>query len=239
MNPVVIFAVFAMSISQLSAKESTLFNVKRSQYISHAKAISKKQMTDEEVSALTEEAASIIDDMKNQYIFDALKTDEIVLKYLNGKDFPDSSEPTVIDPNDQKIVGFTIACYWLCKNLSKDLISKIVQKSPLEMVSIIQELSVFFKFISADPNDFGHGTFREKNETATTIFSTNEAILRIMKPLICKNLLKDCVIYKLSRLGTTIVNDNNFNLTAIIDSLKRNTADDSRIPIYIVSEGEK
>ena len=239
MKRIILLAFFlAASISQLFAQTSNLFDVKLNGYITSAKDISKKQMTDEAVSKLVDTAMSIIDDMKNQAISEKLKSENITLKYLNGKDFPNLTEHQNADENDQKIVKFTIACYALYKKISKEFVSKIIQKSPLEMVPIIHELDMFFKFISANPANFGHGVFTEKHENTTTIFATNDAILRIMKVLLYKDLLNNNrIVYKMSRLASGFYNAagdvSEESINKAIDSLKRNSGDDSRISIYI------
>lgn len=230
-----------------SEGNSDLFKTKLSNYIDLAKKFSQKKMEKEEIDRLASEAVSILDDLKNRYINEKLKIQNIKLKYLNGKDFPVLEEHQNNNVTDHKIVLFTIACHALFKILfegdtnsaiSKNTIFKIVEKSPLEMVSIIKELSVFMQFISANPNDFGHGVFSEKQGNSLVVFATNDAILRIMKVLIYKNLLQNNKIYKVSRLGTKIIEDisNNINeeiINSIIESLKRNTADDKRIAIEI------
>lgn len=227
-----------VSISQLFAQADNLFELKLNEYVTNAKELSKKHLKEEDVSKLADIATSIIDDMKTRAVFEKLKSESITLKYLDKKAFPDLSEHKNNNENDQKIVKFTIASYTFYKKLSKDLISKIIQKSPLEMVSIIRELDMFFKFISANPTDFGHGIFTEKYENTTTIFATNDAILRIMNGLIYRDLLgKNKVIYRMSRMGSKLCNMkddiDDEKINEIIDSLKRNTGDDSRISIYM------
>ena len=207
-------------------------------YVRRAKELSKKQMTKENIAELVEKAMSIIDDMKNLYVDEKLKTQNIVLKYLNGKSFPNLEEHQNNNKYDQKIVKFTIVGYRLFKVLTKEIVTKIIKKSPLEMVPVIKELSVFLQFVSANPNNFGHGVFTEKQNDTITVFATNDAILRIMKVLVYKNLLKQSKIYKMSRIGTHIFNNvenaiTNEQIDNCISTLKRNTADDSRIAIYI------
>ena len=176
--------------------------------------------------------------MKNLYINEKLGTQNIVLKYLSGKNFPNLEEHQNNNKSDQKIVKFTIVGYRLFKILAKEIVTKIIEKSPLEMVPVIKELSVFLQFISANPSHFGHGVFTEKQNDAITVFATNEAILRIMKVLVYKNLLRHNKIHKISRIGTYLFNNventiTNNQVDNFISTLKRSTADDSRIAINI------
>ncbi len=217
---------------------SDLFKTKLSSYVDLAKEKKKKKMTQAEIEKLVDEAMSIIEDLKNRYMNEKLNVHEIKLKYLNGNDFPDSNEHKDNNAYDQKIVQFTVACYKLFKIMTKDIVSKIIEKSPLEMVSIIKELSVFMQFVSANPGDFGHGVFSEKQGDVLVVFATNDAIIRIMKSIVYKNLLQTNKIYKMSRLGSYIgdnisnnIDDEKINST--IASLKRSTADDARLAIEI------
>ena len=83
--------------------------------------------------------------MKNLYINEKLRTQNIVLKYLSGKNFPNLEEHQNNNKSDQKIVKFTIVGYRLFKILAKEIVTKIIEKSPLEMVPVIKELSVFLQ----------------------------------------------------------------------------------------------
>ncbi len=213
--------------------ESELFKTNFENYIRRAKELSKKQMTDNDVSELIDKAMTLINDLRTRAIHQKLKAENINLKYLDGKDFPEISEHQGNSETDQRIVKFTIACYSLHKTITKELVQKIISKSPLEMVSIIKELSVFYQFISANPKDFGHGQFTERQENAVNIFATNDAILRIMKGIIYKNLLNNKKVYKMSRLGTFFYNGSETDPSEFASSLKRSCADDSRISIYI------
>ena len=217
---------------------SDLFKTNLDIYVQRAKELARKKMSQKEINELTEKAWAIIADLKNRYINEKLNTQNIFLKYLNGKNFPDYAEHKNNNENDQKIVLFTIASYNIFKILTKDVVAKIIEKSPLEMVPIIKELSVFLQFVAAKPNDFGHGVFSEKQNDDMTIFATNDAILRIMKVLVYKNLLKQNKVYKMSRFGTYFCQHIGENITStqindFIVALKRNAADDTRIAIYI------
>ncbi len=234
------FAVRPISINYAMAAEgnSDLFKTKLYGYIDLAKELSQKKMTHAEIEKLVDEAMSIIEDLKTRYMIEQLKVREIKLQYLNGSNFPNLNEHKNNNVYDQKIVQFTVACHTLFKIITKDIVSKIIEKSPLEMVSIIKELSVFMQFVSANPGDFGHGVFSEKQGDVLVVFATNDAIIRIMKSIIYKNLLQTNKIYKMSRLGSYIGNNISNNLDAekinsTVASLKRSTADDTRIAIEI------
>lgn len=245
LSPIMVNSVtsVAMNNAVISTENSDLFKTKFSNYIYSAKQLSQKKMTQEEGTKLANEAFSLIEDLKNRYITEKLQVKDVKLKYLDGREFPELSEHQNNSASDKKIVQFAIASHALFKILiqsaaSKDFISKIIEKSPLEIVSVIKELSVFMQFISANPNNFGHGVFSEKQGDNLVVFATNDAILRIMKGLIYKNLLQKNKIYKMSRIGTKIVENisNNFNeelINDIIASLKRSTADDTRISIDV------
>ncbi|MBR1479405.1 MAG: hypothetical protein IJ599_00685 [Alphaproteobacteria bacterium] len=242
----VAFVLLIVSLLQVAKAEitevSSLFETKLSEYSERAKELSKHQLSPNDISQLTEAAMSIIDDMRAKTISEKLQCTSISLRYLDGQSFPDMSRHTGNSECDQRIVGFTIASYTLYRLLDKELVSAIVQKSPLELVSILRELDVFFKFVSAEPQDFGHGVFREKQDDTVIVFATNDAILRIMKSLIYQNFLsKNRVIYKMSRVTSQIANAgagevNREALEGIVSNLKRNTRDDARITIYIPKE---
>lgn len=217
-----------------------LFKVNFTRYIQRAKELSVKIMSTEEVDELTNKAWSIIEDIRSNHK-EKLKTQKFELKYLNGKPFPDQSEHQGNNESDQKVVKFTIACYMLDKLITKDIVRKVVEKSPLEMVSIVKEILIFYQFISADPADFGHGTFLERqNESTVTIFATNDAILRIMGVLIYKNLIDLSSCYKVSRVGSSLTQRTEIPdeaaLTEVISSLKRSPADDSRVALNFPNE---
>ena len=225
-----LYAMTSVNSTQLSS----LFKIKCNEYIEIAKQVSQRNMTKDEINLLADKAISIIDDLKNHYITEKLHVGEIYLKYRNGEDFPDLSKHQNNTEHEQNIVKFTIACNAMFKLLTKEVITQIIEKSPLEMVSIIKELSVFLQFISANPSEFGHGVLSEKQGNVEIIYATNEAILRIMKVLIYKNLLRDTKIYKMSRIGTYLANNVGLSITKeIINTLKRNTSDDTRITITI------
>lgn len=211
-----------------------MFNLKLSEFTAKSKELSKKQLSEEDVNSLLELSWGIIEDLKSTAI-DKLKSKEVVIKYSNNKEFPPLDNVT---ESDKKIIQFTVACSLLHKYLTKDIVKLIVQKSPLEMVSIIKELNIFFKFITADPSDFGHGVLTEKQGDTTAILATNDAILRICKVIVYTDLLNDdAQIYKLSRITTYLCNNyENVTLESLrdqISTLKRSTIDNSRIGLYI------
>lgn len=228
-----IFGIIYINLSL--SQDLNLFNLKLSEYSTKAKTLSKKQLSDTDINYLSDSAWSIIEDMKNKALTEKLKTDDIDIKYSGNKNFPPLEG---VNKSDQKIIKFTIACSILYRYITKDIVKSIVKKSPLEMISIIKELDIFFKFISANPENFGHGVFSEKQNKNTVILATNDAILRIMKVLIYTELLGEhCLVYKLSRLTSYLCN-NYENITpenfqTQIDNLKRFPIDNSRIALYI------
>ncbi len=216
-------------------QNTELFNLKLSEFSIKAKELSKKQLSETDISYLSNSAWSIIEDMKKKAIVDKLKSEDIIIRYSDNKNFP-SLEGS--NKSDEKIIRFTTACALLYKYITKDTVTAIIRKSPLEMVSIIKELDIFFKFISAKPEDFGHGVFSEKQDKNTIILATNDAILRIMKVLIYTDLLGEhCLIYKLSRLTSYLYNNydtaNAENFQSQINNLKRFPIDNSRVALYI------
>lgn len=236
MKKLLLYSILSLfCVDCLLAQDTNLFNLKLSEFSTKAKDLSKKQLSEIDISNLTDSAWSVIEDMKNRALVDKLKSEEINIRYSNNKSFPSLEG---VNRSDEKIIRFAIACSFLYKYITKDIVTAIVRKSPLEMVSIMEELSIFFKFISANPQDFGHGVFTEKQDKITMVLATNDAILRILKVLVYTELLgKHKLIYKLSRLTSYLCN-NYETVTpevfqAQIDGLKRFPVDNSRIALYI------
>ncbi|MDR2667087.1 MAG: hypothetical protein LBB34_03185 [Holosporales bacterium] len=213
------------------------------EYSEMAKKVLKRKMNPNEESELVKNANSIVELLKKKYFDEIQQPTDLVFKYLDGSDFPDLNKHIDNDETDSRVVKFTMAYYVIYKYLKDDVVAKIVKKSPLEMVPVLRELDVFLQFISANPVNFGHGVFSTKNDGILTVYATNEAILRMMKPLVYKNLNIGGKVFKLSRLASIFFvkdteemrmagNDNEI-LEKTIDAMKRNTADDSRVAIYI------
>lgn len=236
MKKLLLYSILCLfCINPLLAQDANLFNLKLSEFSTKAKELSKKHLTDTDITYLSDSAWAIIEDMKNRAIVDKLKSEKIDIKYSDNKKFPTLKG---VNKSDEKILRFAIACSLLYKYITKDTVTAIVKKSPLEMVSIIKELDIFFKFISANPQDFGHGVFTEKQDKTTIILATNDAILRILKVLVYTELLGEHrLIYKLSRLASYMYNNyesvtpESFQIQ--IDNLKRFPVDNSRIALYI------
>ncbi len=221
-------------INSSFCQDDNLFNLKLSAFSTKAKELSKKQLSETDISYLSNSAWSIIEDIKKIAI-DKLKSEDIIIRYSDNKNFPSLEG---VNKSDEKIIKFTAACALLYKYITKDTVVAIIRKSPLEMVSIIRELDIFFKFISANPGDFGHGVFSEKQDKNTIILATNDAILRIMKVLVYTDLLGEhCLIYKLSRLTSYLYNNYETitpeNFQSQIDKLKRLPIDTLRVALYI------
>jgi hypothetical protein len=114
---------------------------------------------------------------------------------------------------------------------------KIIEKSPLELVPLLQEIDVFLRFVSADPREFGHGVFTERNGDQLVVFPTNDAIVRIMGVMVITNLLSPLGVYKLSRVTSAFARDFSSKkpeviFAEVIEDLKRSLSDDSRFPIF-------
>lgn len=222
------------------SQNANLFDLKLSEFSATAKELSKKNLSEESINSLSNSAFELIEDMRNRAISEKLKAKEIDIQYSDNKQQPSLEG---LNKEDEKIIKFFIVCSLLYKYITKEIVIEIVKKSPLEMISIIKELNVFFKFISANPQDFGHGVFTEKQGDKITILATNDAILRIFKVLAYTELLgENCLIYKVSRIGTYLYN--NFanvtpeSLQAQISKLKRSAIDNSRIALYIPKEAK-
>ncbi|MDR1234235.1 MAG: hypothetical protein LBJ92_03775 [Holosporales bacterium] len=223
--------------------EQDNFQIKINEYAVLAKSFDKKVIPAESLNTLVKIVKSIIGTMKQKYIIGKLKAKGFVLRYYNNKPFPDFSEHDLTDKTAERVVKFTIAVYSVMKHLNDKVISAIIEKSPLEMVPLLWEIHTFLQFVSSNPRDFGHGTFLEQDGELAIIFASHEAICRIMKVVLYRNLLAQRYshIYKLSRITSAFYRDiNNKNYDEILESaiktLKRSPADDSRIPIYYTKE---
>ena len=224
--------IFLISFVGMAFSQQTSDNLESilSEYASTAKELSKKSMSSEDEKKLSSMATSIFGKMQKKFIQDKLKTENVVFQF--------SDEHKFENKYDEQIIKFTIGFSEIFLKLSPNDILEIVKKSPLELVAIFREMNTFLKFITADPKDYGHGIFTEKEGKTTIIHATDEAILRIMKPIAYKNLTQNengC--FKLSRLTSSFYK--NFPKKTYeeifkwkVSSLKRNTADDSRIAIF-------
>ncbi|MDR0942021.1 MAG: hypothetical protein LBM19_00140 [Holosporales bacterium] len=239
-----LFLTISNLLASTNAEATTVdFETDLSKYVAAAKDVSKRRMNPEDETKLSDMVLSILSNLKKLYVNEKLQSEDFVLKYLDGKDFPDLERHKNENKNDETVVRFTIAIHAFYKSLTKERIIEIIKKSPLEMAPILREINVFLQFVSANPSDYGHGRFSEKSGNITIVFATNEAILRIMRPIIYKNLLSKTIdVYKLSRIVSAFYNgipnrqsEEIFKTTT--ESMKRNTADDSRIAIAI-SENE-
>ncbi|MDR1476391.1 MAG: hypothetical protein LBI20_03705 [Holosporales bacterium] len=217
--------------------ETTEFSAKLTEFSNLAKGFSKKNITPEDVETLLAAFKSILEAMKQKYILDKSQVTSFIFRYPNQKEFPDLSEHNIQNKYDEQIIKFTIATYLVFINLDDDILRKIIAKSPLELVSLLQEFDVLLQFVSADPKEFGHGVFSEKNGNQLVVFATTEAILRIMRVIVIKELLAQGGVYKLSRTTTAVLKDFQNKkpadiLNDVSETMKRNTADDSRIAIF-------
>ncbi|MDR3224558.1 MAG: hypothetical protein LBT03_03250 [Holosporales bacterium] len=202
-------------------------------YSKIAKEISVRQITKEDEDRLFQ---LVIEILKN------LAIQDFIFKYFNGSGFPNLAQHENDKKDNDIVANFTIAIYTLYRNLTDDLIREILKKSPLEMVSILREINALLQFVQADPRTYGHGQFKEKDGDITTVFATNEAIIRIMKPVILSCLLSNnAKIYKLSRVTSALYRAQQKvppaeTFKTALSSMKRSTADDSRIAVWICIE---
>ena len=210
-------------------------------YIDCAKDLLNKNMTDQDKKELSVMVKGIISDLKKDYLGDKIKTEDIVLEYKDKSSFPNLSKHDLKDKYNEQLAKFTIAMYGIFKNLTEDYIDKVIEKSPIEFVSLLQELQTFITFIAADPTKYGQGIFREKVDQKTVIYADDDAITRIMGPAILKLLgTKDDRIFKLSRIASLFYKEftgqTGKDVDAIfnkaVDDMKRNATDDSRICLY-------
>jgi hypothetical protein len=207
---------------------------KLTEYVAVAKEVSNKRLTVDNWKHLVSMSTDIVLGIK-QYVNETLQTKSFTME--RGEDEKTSSSTG--DLHDKRLIRFTNAIYAVYQNLDENGIALIAKRSPLELVSIMRELYVFALFVTADPSDYGHGVFSEKDGETTKIFATNAAILRIMRPLVYRYLLKYVRhVYKLSRLTSflcVVTQDDAVNYKKVfektVNEMKRSTADNSRIAI--------
>jgi hypothetical protein len=237
--------------AQLTAStidSSTEFDVLLGKYAEMAKSVLRRKMKPDEESELVKKATSIAAFLKNKYLGESLQSSSFTLKYLDETDFPNFSKHVNNNKTDSRIVEFVVAFYEIYKRLTKELIAKIVKKSPLEMICLLKEFNVFLQFMSAKPGNFGFFDFSTKGKEATTIYVTNETTLCIMGLLIFKNLNTGGKVYKLSGLASALSakcqefkkNSKAYSKESVdeifkqeISSMKRNIANDARVAIYV------
>jgi hypothetical protein len=188
---------------------------------------------------LLKKIKNIIDTMKIHYIGELLGVKGFALRYHNEKPFPDLAEHDVTDKDDERVLKFTIAIYSVLKHLSDDVLDDIIAKSPLEFVPLLREIETFLLFVSANPRDFGHGTLLDKRGEKAVVYASQEALRRIMKVCLYRNLLapNDSHIHRLSRISSAFYRYSGTKnpdeiIRECIEGLKRNPADDARVPIY-------
>lgn len=218
------------SIAAVFSKTTDTFETKLSEYTVVAKETSKKSMTPEDEAKLSNMVVSILGGLQKEFIQNKLQSEKIVFQFSNEHKFENKY--------DEQLIKFTIGFSEIFLKLSQDDISEIIKKSPLEFIPFLREMNTFLKFITANPKDYGHGIFAEKEGKTTTIHATDEAILRIMKPIAYKNLFQnENDFFKLSRLTSAFYKnfptkkyEEIFNWK--VKQLKRNMADDSRVAIF-------
>jgi hypothetical protein len=207
-----------------------------SEYSNLAKEFNKKAISPEDAQKLFAAARPILESIKQKYIT-KMGAPNFILRYPNGKDFPDISEHNLQDKYNEQIIKFTIAIHLVYKNLTDEVLLKIIEKSPLELIPLLQEIDVFLRFVSANPAEFGHGVFTEKKGDQLIVLATDDAILRIMRVIVISNLLSSRAVYKLSRVTSAIYRDFPSKkpediIAEVIENLKRNLSDDTRVPIF-------
>ncbi|MDR1365168.1 MAG: hypothetical protein LBJ42_01100 [Holosporales bacterium] len=206
------------------------------EYSAVAKEISKRQISQDDEIKLVNMATTLIEGIKKQ-----INADDVLMQYMDGSSFPNMTQHVNSGPTEKLIVRFVAAIHNVYKILSKELLTAIIRKSPLELTPLLRELCVFSQFVTANPRDYGHGVFSERRGRTIIVFATDNALSRIMKPIILKRLfVSDPDLYKMSRITTALCKANEsqkpldvINLT--MKEMKRNTADDTRIPIAAVS----
>ena len=250
--------LFAISILNANCANKDNFHKDLDEYIEVAKTLSNKKMTQDDETKLTNMANGIISNFKKEYITEKLKSTDIVLRYKNNKKFPDISKHNLKNKYNAQIIKFTIGIYGIYKlffnDSSNNYIAEIVKKSPLELVPLLREIRTFFEFATSNPKDYGNGVFAVKIKNKTALYADDETLLRIMQPILYKNLVKstDDDIFKLSRITSAFYKDlpeetdkKGFTkddvflsvckdiLEKTIKNLKRSTADNkSRAVIY-------
>ncbi|MDR1289045.1 MAG: hypothetical protein LBJ77_01485 [Holosporales bacterium] len=202
-----------------------------------AKEFNKKPIPPEEAQKLLISAKAILDGLKKMYITDKLGVSSFTLQYPDGKEFPDPSAHNTRDEYDGQIIRFTIAIFLIYNNLTDAVLLKIIEKSPLELVSLLREINVYLQYISANPKEFGHGVFTEKRGDQLVVFSTDGAILRIMRVLVIKDLLPPNGVFKLSRITSAVIQNfpgkkPDVAIEEAIANMKRGLADDSRFSLF-------
>ncbi len=212
------------------------FQESLSNYTTLAKELSLYNMTEDDVTTLYKIAKDILNSLKTEYISTQLKSKQFVFKELNGGNFPDMNKHNLSDESTSKFIRFVVGIYGVFTNLTDERIREIVVKSPLELVPMLKEIRALLQFVSAKPRDYGNAIFVETVNRESTVTISDETIIRIMRPIINKELINQSeeMTYKLSRITSAFCNEfNGANAKEIFEktlvNLKRSTADNSRI----------
>jgi hypothetical protein len=179
---------------------------------------------------------SILEEMKKQ-----INANGILLKYPDGTTFPDMARHAGSGPVVEMMVRFTAAIYNIYRILTAELITAIVRKSPLELVPLLRELHAFIQFATANPRDYGHGVLSERNDQTLVVFASDEALLRIMRAIMLKFFFQaGDGVRKLSRVTTAFYKADGTQepqkiFDTVVESMKRSTADDTRVSVVASS----
>ncbi|MDR2459037.1 MAG: hypothetical protein LBD43_03015 [Holosporales bacterium] len=201
-------------------------------YSNAAREISKRQIGPEDETKLVSAIMSILDAIKK-----LLNASKIELRYQDGAAFPDTAKHTGSESVSKLMARLIAAIHSMYGILTPELITTIVRKSPLEFVPLLKELHMFSRFVTANTQDYGHGVLTQKIGEMLVVYISYEAINRIAKPIILEMLHRGVdSVYKISRIITALCKadreqDPETIVNTTVKDMKRNLADDLRIPI--------
>ena len=219
-----------------------VFKDKLNQYSSLAKRITLKQIIDKnDIDILLNKVIEILDYIKINNLYTKFyNIEKLVFLYPKNSSINDW---VFLNQFEEKVIRFTVSFFVIFTTLNLKYIKSIVSISPLEMVPLLKEMNVFTKFLTSNPRDYGHGTFSEKQGNIGKIYTTKEAIMRIMGALIDINLIKPSMgkVYKLSNITSAFYKEykKNTNKTSseiydeVIKNLKRTVNNKNRIAIFL------
>ncbi|MDR1609624.1 MAG: hypothetical protein LBR78_02085 [Holosporales bacterium] len=229
----------AIASGHAAVAESTLavdFEKSVADYSAAAKEVSKRQISPEDEARLVGMFTSMLEELKKP-----LNVSDVVLRYQDGATFPDMARHASSGPVGELMARFIAAIYNIYRILTPELITAIVRKSPLELVPLLRELHVFLQFVTANPRDYGHGVFTERDGQTLRVFASDEALFRIARSIMLRTLFATGdLVYKFSRLTAALckadgTQDPKSIVDTVISDMKRSTADDSRISVVASS----
>ncbi|MBR1944394.1 MAG: hypothetical protein IJ848_02875 [Alphaproteobacteria bacterium] len=174
------------------------FNVKLNNYVKLAKKIFlKRKIQEYDIRKLFNSAMQVLDHIKFNNLYKKFNNvEEVIFNSISKLNYNNKFE--------ERIIKFTMSFFYVFTTLNEKYIIQIIEKNPLELIPLLNEMNVFAKFITADAPDYGHSNFSVKHGNVCKITANKQAIMKIMGNLIKMYLInsRKNKIYKLSNTAS-------------------------------------